>query len=75
MHQPEPTVPALAMQLENAITRNATLIVLLRHAMYEVHSRAPGHSRAIEWTKCNHEDCRKVREILAEKLPPRRLEA
>ena len=66
--------PGLREQLEAAAVRNATFIVLLRHTTAKMHAVAPGHSRAISWSVCNHEDCRRVSVMLGDRKPIQRLQ-
>jgi predicted phage terminase large subunit-like protein len=57
----------LREQLETAAVRNATFIVLLRHTTARLHAAAIGHSRAISWISCPHEDCRRVSVMLGDR--------
>lgn len=59
----------LSVQLDHALSRNATFIVLLRHNTARMHESATGHSRAVTWTACNHPDCRKVAVLLDQRKP------
>lgn len=55
----------LGEQLDEAVERNARLVVRLQHVMPIVHRHQPGHDQAVPWGQCDHRSCRKTVLILA----------
>jgi hypothetical protein len=53
-----------AFQLDAAISRNAELVVRLRHTIAQLHILALGHQHSLRWWMCPHPDCRKAAELL-----------
>jgi hypothetical protein len=60
----EPITTDPASLVDRLLTRNAGLIVALRHAIATVHRTAPGHLAVVRWISCPHEDCKKVQQLL-----------
>jgi hypothetical protein len=56
----------LRLQLDVVMTRNAHLIVALRHAIALAHVHADGHQRARRWPQCPHKDCSRAAYLLGE---------
>jgi hypothetical protein len=56
----------LQSRLDVAITRNAHLIVALRHAIATAHIVGEGHERSVRWPLCSHKECRTAATLIGE---------
>jgi hypothetical protein len=54
--------------VERMSTWNAQITVRLRHMTMLVHQDTPGHGRQ-GWQRCEHEECRRVADLLNTDLP------
>jgi hypothetical protein len=54
----------LAQRLELAATRNAQLLVVLRHLIAHLHVTQNGHNLSAPWTECGHERCQSVQRLV-----------
>ncbi|HYM24974.1 MAG TPA: hypothetical protein VEU08_17275 [Vicinamibacterales bacterium] len=67
MLRSETDTDRLQLQLDVVMTRNAHLLVALRHTIHTLHlSGDPGHQRSRRWVQCPHKDCRRAQELAGE---------